>query len=451
MNPIIKTVFSADPSVHVWDDKDQIWVYASNDEPMTNTHDSMQSYHVFSSRDMVNWTDYGCVLSLENVKWAVSNMWAIDAAYRNGLYYLIFCAVEEATGMFRTGVATSKNPQGPFVDQGFIEGIEWGQDPALFVDDDNTPYLFWGLGGSCFACELTDDLMHMKPGTRVDLTSQLKWVYEGPFVHKYQGKYYLTYPGLFEGSWPERMYYAVADKPLGPYEYRGEYIPLFDGHSGTNHGSVVEFKGKWYAFHHSAWMSGISESRSLMCDYVVYDEKGDMIPIYPDEKGVHSTEDENDYQTRVTIWLDAAGAPRMRGKLSGTTVGNTIPGYTGDGYVENFRVSLSGVTVMAQSTLEYTCRLKVRYCAPDGECTKKILFNEKMLCPEGVDPYAYDKLYRFEQTDKWITVDIGNVTLRPGQNYIRLYNGSGEMKVDAIILEQLEEEKERIYAIPARV
>ncbi len=80
MNPLISTVFSADPSVHVWDNnKDEIWVYASHDEPMSNTHDAMSSYHIFSSKDMVNWTDYGCVMHLDDVKWAISNMWAIDA------------------------------------------------------------------------------------------------------------------------------------------------------------------------------------------------------------------------------------------------------------------------------------------------------------------------------------------------------------------------------------
>lgn len=437
MNPIIDTVYSADPSAHVWDDKNTLWVYASNDEPGTNTHDTMQSYHVFSTTNMVDWTDWGCVLSLENVSWAISNMWAIDAVYRHGVYYLIFCAIEAKTGMFRTGVAVSNNPQGPFVDKGFIEGVEWGQDPALFVDDDDTPYLFWGAGGCCSACRLTDDLMHVVPGTQVNLTEQLTWVYEGPFVHKYNGKYYLTYPGLYENEWPEHMYYATADKPLGPYTFRGEYIPVFEGHSGTNHGSVVQFKDKWYAFHHSVWMSGISESRSLMCDYVEYDENGSIAQIFPDRKGVHSTEDENRHESKVTIWLDAAGAPKMRGKLSGTTVSTQIPGYTGDGYVEGFAQDHFGVTVMAQASRNYLCNLKIRYCAPDGESKKKILFNETMLCPEGVDPYAYDKMYTFPQTDEWVTLSVAQVELRSGMNYIRFYNGFGEIKVDAVILEQV--------------
>ncbi len=437
MNPIISTVFSADPSAHVWEhDKNRIWVYTSHDEVMSNTHDSMSSYHVFSSEDMVQWTDYGCVLHLDDVKWAISNMWAIDAVYRHGMYYLIFCALEGATGMYRTGVAVSKNPQGPFEDRGFIEGVEWGQDPAVFVDDDDTPYLFWGLGGECFAVELTDDLMHIKPETKVDLTAQLTWVFEGPFVHKYNGTYYLTYPGLYENAWPERMYYATADKPLGPYEFRGEYIPLYKGHSGTNHGSVVEFKGKWYAFHHSAWMSGISESRCLMCDYVAYDEAGNILPIYPTEQGVHSTEDEQDYSSKVTLWLDAAGAPKMCGKLSGVTVGTQLAGYTGDGYVENFAGRYYGFTVMAQASVAYKAKLKVRYQAPDGACTKKILFNQRMLCPEGVDPLQYDRLYEFPQTSEWTTIEIAEVELKPGENYIRFYNGDGEIKVDAILLEQ---------------
>ncbi len=437
MNPFIDTVFSADPSAHVWDDPNTLWIYASNDEPYTNSHDTMQSYHVFSTQNMVDWTDWGCVLPLENVSWAVSNMWAIDAAYRNGTYYLIYCACEEASGEFKTGVATSKHPQGPFTDQGYIEGVEKGQDPALFVDDDGTPYLFWGSCSTCFGCQLTDDLMHAVPGTFVDLTEQLTWVFEGPFVHKYNGKYYLTYPGLENKQWPEQMFYAVADKPLGPYTFRGKYIPLFEGHSGTNHGSVAEFKGQWYAFHHTAKCSGISESRSLMCDYLQYDQNGDILPIISDPKGVHSTEDEDRYETKVTVRLDAAGAPRMRGKLSGTKVGTAITGYTGDGYVEGFARHYFGVTVMAQASREYECDLLIRYQAPDGDTQKNIFVNETMLCPPYGDPSAYDKPFLFEQCDEWRTVTVARIKLRVGQNFIRIYNGEGEMKLDEVILKQV--------------
>ena len=91
-NPLIPTVYSADPSAHVWPGDDRLWLYCSHDQPGTNTHDTMISYHVFSSSDLVNWTDYGVVLHLKDVKWAISHMWAIDCALWKGTYYLVFCA-----------------------------------------------------------------------------------------------------------------------------------------------------------------------------------------------------------------------------------------------------------------------------------------------------------------------------------------------------------------------
>jgi len=248
MNPIIPTVFSADPAAHVWPDDERLWIYASHDEPGTNTHDTMVSYHVFSSSNLTDWTDYGVVLHLKDVAWAISQMWAIDAVLWKGTYYLVYCAIEKTTGVFRTGLATSPRPQGPFKDIGFIQGVHRGQDPALFIDDDDTPYLYWGYGGQCFGCQLTDDLLVAVPETTVELTDQLTWVFEGPWVHKTNGKYYLSYPGLRDETWPEEMFYAIADRPLGPFTFAGEYIPKFEGQAGTNHGSITEYKGKWYAF-----------------------------------------------------------------------------------------------------------------------------------------------------------------------------------------------------------
>jgi beta-xylosidase len=194
---------------------------------------------------------------------------------------------EKATGIFRTGIAESDVPQGPFKNLGFIKGIEWGQDPAVFNDDDNRVYIYWGSGGTCFAAELNSDLMSIKPDTKVELTSQLTNVFEGPWVHKYQGKYYLSYPGLTNGQWPEEMYYAISEKPLGPYAFKGKYIPEFKGQAGTNHGSIVKFKGKWIALHHSAILSGgKSEVRSLMGDYLYYNADGTIQPIVPNPAGL---------------------------------------------------------------------------------------------------------------------------------------------------------------------
>lgn len=61
--------------------------------------------------------------------------------------------------------------------------------------------------------------------------------------------------------------------PLGPYQYKGAYIDEYRGHSGTIHGSVVEYKDQWYAFYHSGWGTGSESCRSLMLDHLFYDGK----------------------------------------------------------------------------------------------------------------------------------------------------------------------------------
>jgi hypothetical protein len=316
-NPFITHIYAADPSAHVWPgDTNTLWLYTSHDTPGTNHHATMFDYHVFSTTDLVNWTDHGRVLSVDDVDWAVDYAWAIDAVYRHGKYYLIFCMHETETGMFRTGIAVSDVPQGPFTNIGYIKGVEWGQDPAVFVDDDNLAYLYWGSGGSCMAAELNDDLLSIKPETKVDLSKQLFEVFEGPWVHKYHGKYYLSYPALPKGNWPEEMYYATAEKPLGPFTFKGNYIPKFEGQAGTNHGSIVEYKGKWIAFHHSAIVSGgKSEVRSLMADWLEYNPDGTIKPIIPSKEGIS-----NGVKPKSTILLEAENGKAAGGKLAGTAV-----------------------------------------------------------------------------------------------------------------------------------
>lgn len=140
-NPLINTVQSANPSAHVWPGDERLWIYASHDQPGTNTHDTMIGYHVFSSTNLVEWTDYGVVYHQHSAKWAAGNMWAIDCVKRGDTYYLVYCAVDREDGNFHTALATSKFPQGPFRDLGKIEGTTGGQDPALFIDKDDQPYL----------------------------------------------------------------------------------------------------------------------------------------------------------------------------------------------------------------------------------------------------------------------------------------------------------------------
>ncbi|MBN2008246.1 family 43 glycosylhydrolase [candidate division KSB1 bacterium] len=428
-NPLISHIYAADPSAHIWpENPNTLWLYTSHDVPGTNHHATMFDYHVFSTKDLIHWTDHGRVLSVDDVDWAIAYAWAIDATYRHGKYYLVYCMIETATGMFRTGLATSQYPQGPFTNIGFIQNVEWGQDPCLFIDDDDTPYLFWGAGGHCSAVQLTDDLLSTIPETKVDLTDQLFEVFEGPWVHKYQNKYYLSYPGLPNGQWPEEMYYAIADQPLGPYKSMGKYIPVFEGHSGTNHGSIIKFKDQWLAFHHSAMVSGgLSEVRNLMADLLYYNPDGTIQPIIPDPNGITNGEPVN-----CTIFLEAENGKAAGGCLAGTFVEVDFPDYTGAGYVAGFDVSQDYVEVLAQVSKDMQANLKIRMSA-ENDFKADVLVGVTMLA--GWDGLPVSK------TDGWQVVDFGPINLKAGDNRIRFTSKQDvHLKIDHLIVEPIHSE-----------
>ncbi|MFZ4398851.1 MAG: family 43 glycosylhydrolase [Bacteroidales bacterium] len=426
-NPLISHIYAADPSAHVWAvDTNKLWIYTSHDVPGTNHHATMSDYHVFSTSDMKNWIDYGQILSIDNVDWGISYAWACDACFRNGKYYLIFCMFEKESGLMRTGLAVSNDPQGPFNNIGYIKGIDLGQDPALFVDDDNTPFLYWGAGGKCYAAQLTDDLQSIIPSTKVDLSDQLFEIFEGPWVHKYQGKYYLSYPGLPDKKWPEEMYYAIADKPLGPYKYQGKYIPRFKMQSGTNHGSIVKFKNDWIAFYHSAWLSdGKSEVRNLMADYLYYNPDGRIKAIIPDSSGLSKGK-----LTNCIIFLEAENGKSAGGRLEGTYLASSYEGYSGKGYVTGF-VRRNYVEVLVQVAKDMKAILKIRLSA-EKDVAADILVGAKMMAD-------WDGL-AIKKTKGWEEINLGEVQLKEGDNKIRFSSHDNvDLKLDYFIIEPLKE------------
>lgn len=437
MNPIIPTVFTADPAAHVWPNDERIFIYTSHDQPDTNTHDTMASYHVFSSHDLVNWTDHGCALHIDDVAWASTHMWAPDAAYRHGRYYLVYCAYEKGTPDFRTALAVCDRPEGPYVDIGPIEGVPHGQDPALFVDDDNRVYLYWGYGGNGFACELQSDLRAAIPGTLLELTDQLPGFFEGPFVHKYRGKYYLSYAALPDGDWPQAMFYATAEHPMGPYEAQGEYVSRFEGQAGTNHGSIVQYKDRWYAFYHSAWVSHVSECRSSMCDELFYNGDGTIRPILPSIGGVALSEAEPE-PCSVTVEIDAATVEKARGKIVELKVARDVSGYTGAGYLTGFETVYNGMTCLVQNGYARKALLRLRYYSPKSETSLAILVNYTRIEDPGYE--GEDRHYKTclcPQADGWAEVDLGIVSLDTGDNWVRIFRGVGG-ELDGFCLDRIQ-------------
>jgi len=421
--PLISHIYAADPSAHVWlDNPNKLWVYASHDVTGTNHHATMFDYHVFSTEDLVNWTDYGRVLSVDDVDWAITHAWATDAVQWKGNYYFVFCMRSKVNSdLFRIGLAISDRPEGPFKSIGQIRGVEQGMDPAIFVDDDNQPYLLYAHNRTCFIGKLSDDLLTVHNLKAIKETPQLQ---EGPWMHKHNGQYYLSYPGLRNDQWPEVMYYSVADKVMGDYKPMTQYIPYFEGQAGSNHGSIVKFKDQWIAFYHSMILSnGNSYTRNLMADFLTYDKDEKINTIVPTVNGITEGKPVN-----CIIQLEAENGVASGGKLMGTYAESTAKGFSGLGYVTGFNHNEEYVEVLVQLAKDQKYTMEVFYSAGNDKkiaiCVNDFMFN---------GDYAAWKDIILPKSQSFTSFVIGEVSLKAGDNKVRIQSYNGDFKLDKVV------------------
>lgn len=165
-NPIIQTIYTADPAPLVY--KDTLFLYTGHDEDKS-TWFVMKDWHAYSTTDMVNWVDCGSPLSLETFSWAEKDAWAAHCIERNGKFYWYVCANDKISHGMAIGVAVSDKPTGPFKDalgKPLVSG-GWGYiDPAVFLDDDGQAYLYWG-NPHLFYVKLNSDMISYDQGTGV--------------------------------------------------------------------------------------------------------------------------------------------------------------------------------------------------------------------------------------------------------------------------------------------
>lgn len=269
-NPVIDAMYTPDPAPYVHDGK--VYLFADRDEDDA-IYFKMKDWVLFSTEDMVNWTYLGTPVNTYTFEWAKKGdrAWAAQAVERNGKWYWYLCCNTE-DGKDALAVAVADNPQGPWKDAigkplatgfGFI-------DPTIFIDDDNTPYLFWGNKGFWYG-ELNDDMVSFKNGYQEvpgytdpksfgELQSKMDWSIgkermmtqyeEGPWVSKYNGTYYAVYPA---GGVPEYMAYSTAPTVNGPWTFRGRIMNEAEN-SFTIHGGNITFKGHHYMFYHNGML-----------------------------------------------------------------------------------------------------------------------------------------------------------------------------------------------------
>jgi len=280
-NPIITTIYTADPSAHVWTDG-KLWLYPSHDRDNAQWWD-MEDWHVFSSSNLVNWTDHGVAMSLSDVAFGPSWFaWAPDCAYRNGKYYFYFpVSVDQSFGNTnRIGVAIGNNPQGPFVSQAapLVSGYPRGFDPCVFIDTDNQAYLYCGQGpDSAFVAKLKPSMTELEG--RLQPIKGLSDFWEGFWMYKRNTTYYAMYC-----SGHDRLHYATGSSPMGPFAQKGGLLAPVG--CSTSHGSIVDFCGSTYLFYHTQDLSGDQFKRSVCIDKITFNADGTMREVQRTSAGV---------------------------------------------------------------------------------------------------------------------------------------------------------------------
>jgi beta-xylosidase len=284
---------TADPSAHVWEDG-RLYTYASHDIECQKDF-WMKDWHIFSTDDLINWTDHGACLSVDDLSWADNFAWAPDCAYKNGKYYFCFPAgtgykdrvnPKNSTKWMGVGIAVSDSPTGPFKDA--IGTPLWrkpyANDPCIFVDDDGTGYIYFNGGGDYMVAVLNDDFLSVKGELKTMDMGGYKPKREGPWVFKRNDIYYYTMP---ENN--RVLTYYTSDSPLGPWKYHG--VIMEQEHESNNHHSIVEYKGQWLLFYHRWIDTGDAcpnrkRQRQICAEYLYFNEDGTIQPVERTAKGL---------------------------------------------------------------------------------------------------------------------------------------------------------------------
>ena len=306
-NPIVQTIYSTDPAPMVHGDR--MYVYTGHDEAGADFF-WMYDWHIYSSADMVNWTDHGTPLSLASFSWADDRAWAPQCVERDGKFYFYVPAHSKLSGGMAIGVAVSDSPTGPFRDaigKPLFDNGQWDNiDPTVMIDDDGQAWLFWGNPNIYYA-RLNRDMVSFAGEVKVvdqteegfgspsfpkrekdkqykDCYTEGPWIMKSPDPSRGGAVYFLLYAA---GGIPEHIAYSSAPSPEGPWTYRGEIMPQEDTGSFTNHCGVATLRGHNYFFYHTGKLPGGGGfGRSVAVEEFSYNADGSFPVIHHTDEGV---------------------------------------------------------------------------------------------------------------------------------------------------------------------
>ena len=311
-NPIVQTCYSTDPAPMV--DGDRLYVYTGHDEAGADFF-WMYDWRVFSTADMVNWTDHGSPLSLASFEWADDRAWAPQCIARDGKYYFYVPVHSKLSGGMAIGVAVGDTPYGPFKDalgKPLYDNGSWDHiDPTVFIDDDGQAWIYWGnprlyyaklnrdmisIDGEVKTIEFTEEGFGAPDPSKRERGKKYTDTYtEGPWAFKRNGIYYMMYAA---GGVPEHIAYSTSTTPTGPWTYRGTIMPqMNETQSFTNHAGICDFKGHSYFFYHTGNLPGGGGfGRSVAVEEFKYNADGTIPQILPTRTGVAPIGTLNPYQ-----------------------------------------------------------------------------------------------------------------------------------------------------------
>jgi arabinoxylan arabinofuranohydrolase len=276
-NPIIQTYYTADPAPMVYNG--MVYLYTSHDEDVTvKNFFTMNNWRCYSSKDMVNWTDHGAILSYKDFSWSRGDAWAGQCIFRNGKFYY-YLPVNQKNGGNAIGVAISDSPTAGFKDaigKPLLSGFGY-IDPSVFIDDDGQAYLYWG-NPQLYYVKLNKDMISYdekvgivkvplnKQGfsaRKKDAEKRPSEYEEGPWFFKRKNKYYLLYPA---GGVPEHLAYSTSNGPTGPWVYGDTIMKVIEDRGAfTNHPGYIDFKGQSYLFYHDGSLPGGGGFKRSVC------------------------------------------------------------------------------------------------------------------------------------------------------------------------------------------
>ena len=238
----------------------------------------VHNIQVARSRDLVRWERAADAMPSKPA-WASRTQlfWAPDVHMRGRTYFMYFSgglnpdlaekfkrengAAESKEGVFCLGVATSREPGGPFrpSQRPLKCGLSFVNIDPMAFDDPVTgrKYLYWGSGFQPIRVqELAADRMSFRPGSRAlelvraDKSVPFQTLIEGAWVVLRGGWYYLFYSGenCCHGPLQEIKYAAMvarSRRPTGPFE------TLRDA-TGAADSTILRRSERWIAPGHNS-------------------------------------------------------------------------------------------------------------------------------------------------------------------------------------------------------